>query len=356
MLMIKIRRKTKSRKLKPLLLTSALLLILIFIFSLSASLSEWYIRTIYPIFAGILSFISGIVPFSVYDVFLILGILLYLKLIVWVILRKNSFRDFIYSVVRLTILLIAWFYFAWGIAYFRKDFNTRCNIPKTEFKSENFKEFAVRFVEDANRSYTDCDEINKESIRLEIELSYNIQHSLLKIGYPNGKRRPKPMMFESVYSKMGVSGYFGPFFNEIHVNNYVMNFDYPFTLAHEMAHQFGVALESEANLYAFVVCVGSENPIIKYSAYNSVLNYVLNDVYLFLPNDFEKIRGMIRPEIIADMKQNRAHWLAARNKTLSDTQSKVYDAYLKTNKISSGHENYSEVVGLIVSVYDRIEK
>ena len=121
-------------------------------------------------------------------------------------------KEFIYLVVRLIILLIAWFYFSWGIAYFRKDFNTRCNIPKTEYNSENFKNFVVRFIDDANRAYTDCGEINKESIRLEIELQYNIARSFLGINYPNGKRRPKPMMFESVYSKMGVSGYFGPFF------------------------------------------------------------------------------------------------------------------------------------------------
>ena len=160
------------------------------------------------------------------------------------------------------------------------------------------------------------------------------------------------MIFEPLYSKMGVSGYFGPFFNEIHVNNYGLPFTYPFTLAHEMAHQYGIAPESEASLYAFIICAGSSDPLVRYSAYVSVLGYLLRDARRLLPDDYDLLISTIRPEIIADLQRNSAHWIAARNETLSDTQDKMYDVYLKTNQVSSGRDNYSEVVGLLVSSYD----
>jgi hypothetical protein len=116
-----------------------------------------------------------------------------------------------------------------------------------------------------------------------------------------------------------------------------------------MAHQFGIAAESEANLYAFAVCDGSGDEKIRYSAYASTLRYVLNDIRRFLPDEYKSIVSHVRPEIMDDLQRNREHWLAARDKTLSDVQGRVYDVYLKTNKVSSGQASYSEVVGLLVS-------
>ncbi|WP_294067499.1 DUF3810 family protein, partial [Proteiniphilum sp. UBA1028] len=68
--------------------------------------------------------------------------------------------------------------------------------------------------------------------------------------------------------------------------------------------------------------------------------------------EVESLTSAIRTEIIADLRRNREHWLVVRNKSLSEVQDRAYDAYLKTNKVSSGRENYSEVVGLLISSYD----
>lgn len=322
---------------------------MIFLFSLSPTISEWYMRAVYPFVAVALSFISNLFPFSLYDIFLIVVVLLLIKLIVSVIMRRVTFSKFLFSLIRFIAVIVAWFYFSWGIAYFREDFYDRSNVLEKKFDPEVFRDFAVWFIENANLYYVDCRDMDQDEVGREIELSYQTFYQQLNISYPNGKRKPKAMMFERIYSKMGVSGYFGPFFNEIHVNNYSLNFTYPFTLAHEMAHQFGVAAESEANLYAFVVCAGSNHEKIRYSAYVSTLGYLLNDARRSLPDEYGSLVSMIRPEIIADLQRNREHWLAARDDSLSDMQDKVYDAYLKTNKVSSGQANYSEVVGLLVS-------
>ena len=180
-------------------------------------------------------------------------------------------------------------------------------------------------------------------------------HKTLAIDYPNGKRTVKPMLFESII-EYGCLRIFRSFFNEIHVNNYSLNASYPFTLAHEMAHQFGIAHESEANLYAFAVCLRSEDERIRYSAYLLTILYVINDAAVFLPDVVDSLASAIRPEIIADLRENRRHWMAVRNRSLSNMQDKAYDAYLKTNKVSSGSDNYSEVVGLLISSYDEFKK
>ncbi len=335
-----------------LLIFTGLIFLIIFIFSRSPQLSEWYMKTVYPTIANALSSLSSLLPFSIYDISITLAILFILRLIVLAITAKIPFAGFLYSTMLFSIIIVAWFYFAWGISYFREDFYTRSKQEKIEYNSDELKDFAIDFINKANSLYVDFDVMDRYGISKEIESSYRNLHSSLQLQYPNGNRRVKSMIFESLFTKMGISGYFGPFFNEIHVNNYSLNFTYPFTLAHEMAHQFGIAKESEANLYAFIVCSNSSDERVRYSAYVSIINYLLNDVRALLPDEFDLILESINPEIIADLQRNRAHWLSARNETLSNAQNKAYDVYLKSNKISSGRENYSEVVGLLISSYD----
>lgn len=350
------KRIEKNRSFLALFIFSAIVLAIVVLFSRNASMSERYMNKIYPSIATLLSTISALLPFSVYDLFIVVALLYLLKLILFVIIRQTSFKDFLFSLVRFVTILIAWFYLGWGISYFRKDYYSRTNIQETTFNADNLREFASYFISQANNSYVGFEVMEKEEIRKEIERTYNHVHEPLVLNYPNGKRKVKKMVFESMFTKMGISGYYGPFFNEIHINNYSLNFTYPFTLAHEMAHQFGIAKESEANLYAFIVCINSEDERIRYSAYASIISYLLNDVRALIPDEYEGILNSVKPEIIEDLQRNRQHWLSARNKTLSDAQNKVYDAYLKGNRISSGRENYSEVVGLLISSYDSFNK
>ncbi|MDD4777351.1 MAG: DUF3810 domain-containing protein [Fermentimonas sp.] len=351
-----LKNRRENKKLLLTLITAVIAFLVILVFSRIPSLSEWYIQNVYTLISTALSTFSGLFPFSLYDLFIIAASLYLLKLILFVVIRRTNFQRFLNSLIRFTVILVVWFYFGWGISYFREDYYQRTDNKEAMFNAKNLMNFTTRFIADANNSYVDFDVMEKEGVRQELERSYNSLHETLSINYPNGKRRPKKMIFESLYTKMGVSGYFGPFFNEIHVNNYSLNFTYPFTLAHEMSHQFGIAKESEANLYAFLVCTNSNDERIRYSAYVSIIGYLLNDVHSLLPDEYESIINSIRPEIIADLQRNREHWLSVRNDALSDIQDQAYDAYLKTNRIGSGRENYSEVVGLLISSYDIYKK
>ncbi len=345
-------KTSNKQKWIRLLVAAGILPGVILIFSRSSLLSEAYMRTAYPVIATLFSFISGIFPFSLYDLFIVASLIWLTGMILRVILRKTTLFAFFYSLLRSTLIVVAWFYLSWGIAYFRDDFYTRNEVKEVPFDKESLHNVTLHFIENVNRFYVTCDEMNKEDVRDEIERSYHQHHQMLRLRDPNGKRRVKAMIFEPIYSKMGVSGYFGPFLNEIHVNNYSLPFTYPFTLAHEMAHQYGIAPESEASLYAFIVCAGSSHPMVRYSGYISVMGYLLRDVRRLLPDRYEPLLKSIRPEIIADLQRNSDHWMAARNEKLSDAQDKMYDTYLKTNRVSSGRDNYSEVVGLLLSVYD----
>ncbi len=57
----------------------------------------------------------------------------------------------------------------------------------------------------------------------------------------------------------------------------------------------------------------------------------------------------IRPEIIGLAKKNSEYWMRKYNPLVGDIQDRIYDLYLKGNKIESGRKNYSEVIGLLIS-------
>lgn len=346
----KVRKEKGDKKRLLLLFLAALLLFaIIFLFSRSSRLSEAYMQHLYPLFASLLSFLSGIFPFSLYDLFITATFLWLIGMIVRLLLRKTGWKRFLFITGRFALIVVAWFYLGWGVAYFRDDFYARSEVSKAPFDRENLMRLTETIIEQVNQSYVNCSTMDKENIHREIEKSYATLQEPLHLTYPNGKRRAKPMLFEPIYSGMGVSGYFGPFFNEIHVNHFGLPFTYPFTLAHEMSHQFGIAAESEANLYGFAACINSNHPMVRYSGYVSVLGYLLRDARRLLPDAYDSLVQSIRPEIISDLQRNSEHWMAARNSILSDAQDKIYDTYLKTNQVSSGRDNYSEVVGLLLS-------
>jgi len=112
-------------------------------------------RAVYPGVATLLSSFSSLFPFSLYDLFLIGAVIWLLMIIVLAIVRRSGFVRFLFSLLRFVTVLVAWFYFSWGIAYFREDFYTRCQVEEVAYDSEGFHDFVTWYIEKANQSYID---------------------------------------------------------------------------------------------------------------------------------------------------------------------------------------------------------
>jgi 1,2-phenylacetyl-CoA epoxidase catalytic subunit len=157
-----------------------------------------------------------------------------------------------------------------------------------------------------------------------------------------GKRKDKKITFSNFYSKTGISGYFGPFFNEVHVNKKVTSIEYPYVLAHEKAHQLGVTSEAEANFYAWLACSNSNSQQLKYSANLIILRHFLIQAYSL--EEYPEMLASVAKPVKDDINYIRQHWLNLRNEKLDKAASKVNDTYLKTNKIKGGIKDYHGVV------------
>ena len=167
---------------------------------------------------------------------------------------------------------------------------------------------------------------------------------------PHEHPRVKTMLFTPFISMVGVTGSMGPFFCEFTLNGDLLPVNYPATYAHELAHLLGITSEAEANFYAYQVCTRSEAMGIRFSGYFSILGHVLGNAQRLLSEEeYTQLFKRIRPEIIELAKENQAYWAAKYSPVVGAVQEWIYDLYLKGNKIESGRQNYSEVVGLLIS-------
>lgn len=305
-----------------------------------------YSRGIYPVIAAIFSNISRFAPFSLDDIFYVLLVAAFVVLIALLILRKIRFSTAGKIILNVFASVYILFYVLWGFNYFRNDIYNRLAL---KHRNANTKEFVVqlrKLVENTNKSWCTFDSWDPGKVDARIEASYKNLAPALRLKYPMGKRKAKSITASGFFAQAGISGYYGPFFNEVHVNNRILPIEYPFILAHEKAHQFGVTNEAEANFYAWLVCTNSKSKQLQYSANLHVLQYFLYQGYKL--DEYDAIIAKLDKRVKKDLQKIRENWMSLRNEKIDEAASKVNDFYLKTNKIKEGVKEYSGVVKFVM--------
>lgn len=311
---------------------------------------KYYSDGIYPVIAVALSSVSSIFRFSIWDLFWAVSILLLIAGLLLMIFRKIKPGKYFLRLIQVVSILYIWLYISWGYNYFRPDIYTRLGwqLPKTD--EVEFRAVFDTIISRANSNYMKFDSSGFSDIDSLVELSFKKNSTYLGINYPNGSRRNKKMIFNSIMDKSGIFGYYGPFFSEIHLTSNGLPFDYPAAIAHEKAHQFGITSEAEANLFSYIICTTSNDKRLLYSGYMIFLTYFMYDASQL--QDYQAHINKIDKRVMDDISFRQDYYRSLQNKTMDKVQSVAYDAYLKTNNIKSGIKNYDQVVALVISWFN----
>ncbi|HKJ78456.1 MAG TPA: DUF3810 domain-containing protein [Prolixibacteraceae bacterium] len=307
---------------------------------------KFYSRGIYPYIADVFSQVSAVLPFSLDDIFYVLLLLFAFIVTGLLIFKKVTLKfagKFVLNVVASVYIL---FYFLWGFNYYRLGLNQRLDLVTQHPDEQKFLAVFEEIVEQVNNSYVLYDDLNKESIDSLIEQSYKQLAPILQLDYPAGKRIAKDITFSRFFAQSGISGYYGPFFSEVHINSYNLPVEFPFVLAHEKAHQFGVTGEAEANFFAWLVCSASSSKKLNYSANLVAIRYFAYQGYQL--ENYPEVIGKLEEPVKQDLIRIREHWAQLRNEKIERVASKVNDSYLKTNKVEKGIDDYHGVVKYIM--------
>ena len=157
--------------------------------------------------------------------------------------------------------------------------------------------------------------------------------------------KTKEVMSGEYMSYMRTLGVYTYFTGEANVNTTPPDYDTPFTVAHEMAHQRGIAREDEANFVAFLVCIESEDPYIRYSGYLNAFEYVSGALYDSDPDEYMKIPYPIGAYY--DRLAYREYYLKYSDAAVGEISNAVNDVYLKAQG-TEGRVSYDMVTVLMV--------
>ena len=164
------------------------------------------------------------------------------------------------------------------------------------------------------------------------------------------KSRVKPVMLSEPMSYTHITGVYTFFTGEANINVKFPDYTLPYTAAHELAHQRGIAREDEANFLAFLVCMESDDPYIRYSAYVNLYEYVASALSSADRQLYLKMASTLPQLVLSEQRAYSAFFEKYRNSTASEISETVNNTFLTIHG-TDGVKSYGMVVDLAVAYY-----
>lgn len=344
-----------------------LAILLTFIASKYPSLVErYYTTTIYLYVSQIVSSITGVIPFSVAELILIIGtitigwgIALHVKTVIYN--RQNwipMIKSHLLVVTVFTTVVYFLFVVSWGLNYHRVPLASIIDLEIEKSSVEELEALSKYLVEQANelREYV---EVNNEGLMF---VSSGIRDIFKRadIGFYEAAKqypefagnygRPKPVLFSRFLSYQKIGGFYFPFTGEANVNIDGPHFTIPFVALHEMAHQRGFAREDEANFIAYVTAMMHPDYDYQYSGTMLALNYVMNALRRQDIDRYQAILESYSPGVKRDFDDWRQQ-SQRFDGFISKVSNRVNNVYLQANAQSDGVQSYGRMVDLLLANY-----
>lgn len=314
------------------------------VFAANAGIADAiYARGLYPVLTRGVTFLSAALPVSLTELFLYSAVLVVIAWNLAVLRRKITVRVWGLRLITLFGFCFAWFYLFWGFNYFATPLKQKIGFSAERVDSTAIRASCDALLQETNDLYFGFPPLHLAVLDTLIERQLHQLAGLPGFQLTPGRRRPKRFLLNFWLNKTTTSGFFSPLFHEIHINGDLLPFEQPFIVAHEKAHQLGITDEAEASFVAYLACSSSNDPRLQYSARIVVLGQFLAR----LRPEYDSYWRRLRPEVQQDFLRARKRWQRHRG-WLSRASARLYDKYLKANKIKSGLANYGGVVDLVV--------
>lgn len=323
------------------------------------AIEKYYANGLYPHISMFFNLLFGWIPFSIGDILYALLFIVIIKNIFTAIKNnKLHLKSTLFKIGGIISILFFVFHLNWGLNYFRQPVNNSLNFEKEKYDINelvNFTENLILKINQVQLSITENDTIvvdnklNKKEIN---EISYQVYRQFQNIypQYSHENLKVKYSLFSLPLTYMGFAGYLNPITNEAHVNSLIPKNTYPMVVCHELAHQIGIASESEANFIGYLAATNSNDVYFNYSGYLMALRFCLFEIFQKDPIKFEALKIELNKGILKDIQQSEEFWESYQN--WSEKYFKTfYDNFLKANKQIDGLKSYNKVVVLLINYH-----
>lgn len=313
---------------------------------------QLYSRTFFPVIRNIIDLSISRLPFATVYIF-VFTVILTLAFFIYYFLKKEGWKLKLGYGIRSLFnglgFLIFFFLVLWGFNYQRVPIFQQIGLKPIPLNYDQLKaemDLTKNIVNQLRYNITE-DTLAIEDLipyaELENLVRANMRENLYLLGLNfTGKPRTKEFYPAGFMRRMGILGIYFPFTGESYIDPTLHPLDKPFTIAHEMAHSYGVTDEGEANFIAWVICSNSEDPLLRYSGQLRLLRYQMNDLFRMsreLYSVFIKdLPKGIRNDLISIQQANE------RIKPINlEISRKSNDLFLRTQGVKAGINSYQQL-------------
>lgn len=318
------------------------------------AVEEWFSTGLYPVIQRHLTPIANALPFAWLDLLALTAFGVAAVMCVRAIhaaratrrisplLRAGAALTTTAAAVYLTFLML------WGLNYRRVPMSDRLVVETGAPTADAVLALGMDAATNLNALHSEAHRAGWPSQPLEDESLRRafvaVQRLLTDEAGTAIPGRLKETLFGSYFRWSGVDGMINPFGLEVLANPDLLPFERPFIAAHEWSHLAGFADESEASFVGWLMCMRGSVPA-QYSG------------WLFL---YWQVNGELdassRGQLADGLDEGPRHDLNAIVERLRRGQRawvrvagwRVYDQYLKANRVEEGVRSYDAVVTLIL--------
>lgn len=341
---------------------AALCAILYICFICFPEFSDIFNRYVSPFVRGFLATLTGWIPFSLAEFLLLMVPFIVIAIVVFGLKRySSSWRDvLIFSLTILSVAAYVFSTFTLGFvpAYRGSRLDKKLELDKQPVSADELRDTTYAVLEELTAIES---EIGFKSDGFSVmPYSYEELNDKLMDAYdvacekydfiPKLHSRVKRIMLSEPMTYTHISGVYTFFTGEANINTNFPDYTLPYTAAHELAHQRGIAREDEANFVAFLVCKESDDVYIRYSAYLNMYEYLRNALYAANPDYYTETYYSVPVNCRKEMAAYSKFFDKYRENVIEEVSETVNDTFLTING-TEGTRSYGMVVDLAVAYY-----
>ena len=287
-------------------------------------------------------------------------IYLLLPLVVFQVFRQffsqELFKVKVLKILEVFLWLICCFYLLWALNYHATPVEYKADLQMANLSNERLVETFDLVSLELNSLSANVGERNVDAFgSIENTIRPLLEDVLSDFGYPTWGRVRVRKLFAGAILRNRTSGIYIPHVFEGHVDGGLYSIQWPFTIAHEMSHGYGITHESDCNFFAYLACRKSDDPYIRYSATLAYWRYLASHLRSIDQDLYESKRETMDEAVINDLVQIRAH-IDRYPDLMPKYRNKIYDQYLKTHGVSAGIKSYDRMILLIEAWNNKKEK
>jgi hypothetical protein len=320
---------------------------------IAASLIErFYSNGAYVVLQPVLTTLSNQTSVALLDALIIIVAILWVFQSGRDIVRGGTMSKNVAGIITRSAVWSASLYLAfvclWGLNYRRTPLVDRLGFRSDAITAAAARAMADAAVDQANLLYEAAHGSSDSGGAADPALEAGFQRALDLVG----RRaiviipRPKRTLLDWYFRRAGVSGMTDPYFLETLIASDVLPFERPFVLAHEWSHIAGIANEGEANFVGWLACVRA-SAAARYSGWLFLYQELLSSLE---HDDQVAVAARLGPGPRLDLRASRDRLLRNVNPRVAAAGWRMYDSYLKANRIEAGAASYADVVRLVLGV------